>query len=66
MSKAWVILHYFPYEPVQVYGMFATEAEARAYADAQGFAVGEGAYDVQTVLNIDELTRIDYRNRRQA
>jgi len=48
----WVILSYFPQEPVQVYGLFDSEEDARAYAEGQGMANNSGgAYDVQMVLN---------------
>ena len=39
----FVILHYFPHEPMQVYGLFDTEEEARQYAEAQGLAARPGA-----------------------
>lgn len=51
----WVITHYFPHEPAQVYGLFDSEAEAREYAQAQGFAI-TGAYEVQMVLDVNETT----------
>lgn len=47
----WVIINYFPHSPVDVYGLFDSEEEARAYADAQGMATGGNAYDVRMVLN---------------
>ena len=58
----FVILQFFPHEPVQVYGLFDTEAEARQYAEAQGFAKGGGAYDVNEVLN----AHFTYQYRREA
>lgn len=54
-SEQWVILSYFPYSPVEVYGNFSTEKEARDYAEQQGFAAAEGmAYDVHMVRNVEE------------
>jgi hypothetical protein len=47
----WVILNYFPHNPTDVYGFFNTEEEARAYADKQGMAMGDNAYEVKMVLN---------------
>jgi hypothetical protein len=47
----WVILQFFPHSPVEVYGLFDSEDEARAYAERQGFAMGQGSYDVHMVLN---------------
>lgn len=55
MVEQWVILSYFPYSPVEVYGTFSTEQEARDYAERQGFAAAEGmAYDVRRILNVEE------------
>lgn len=55
MNEQWVILSYFPYSPVEVYGNFSTEKEARDYAEQQGFAAAEGmAYDVHMVRNVEE------------
>lgn len=53
MESKWVLLHYFPHEPVQVYGRFRTEEEARAYAERQGFAIG-GAYQPCEILDVEE------------
>lgn len=47
----WVILNFFKHEPVQVYGLFDTEEEARTYARANRMANGGNAYSVQMVLN---------------
>ena len=47
----WVILSYFPHSPVDVYGLFDSEQDAKDYAERQGFAVGQGAYDIKSVLN---------------
>lgn len=49
----WVIVHYFPNEPVQVYGLFDSDEEAIAYAEKQmpSWGDGQGAYTVQMVLN---------------
>ena len=49
----WVIVHYFPHEPVQIYGLFDSDTEAIAYAERQmpGWGDGQGAYTVQMVLN---------------
>ena len=56
MAEQWVILSYFPYSPVEVYGTFSTEQEARDYAEQQGFAAAEWmmAYDVRMILNVEE------------
>ena len=52
LAEQWVILSYFPYSPVEVYGTFSTEQEARDYAEQQGFAAAEWmmAYDVRMIL----------------
>jgi len=47
----WIILNFFPYSPVEVYGLFDTEEEARAYAEKQGMAKGDNSYSVHMVLN---------------
>jgi hypothetical protein len=47
----WIILNFFPYSPVEVYGLFDTEEEARAYAEAQFMASGDNSYSVHMVLN---------------
>lgn len=47
----WVIVHYFPHEPAQVYGFFDTEEAATDYAERQSMSVAPGAYTVQMVLN---------------
>jgi hypothetical protein len=47
----WVILRYFPYSPVDVYGLFDSEQEALEYADRKGLAVAPGAYEIKMVLN---------------
>ena len=47
----WVILNYFPHSPVDVYGLFDSEQEAREYAERNGFARGQNAYEVKMVLN---------------
>jgi hypothetical protein len=49
----FVILHYLPMEPVQVYGTFDTEDEARAYAETNDFAAGFGAYSVQEIRIVE-------------
>ena len=54
MVEQWVILSYFPYSPVEVYGTFSTEQEARDYAERQGFADENMAYDVRMILNVKE------------
>ena len=58
----FVVLHYFPHNPMQVYGLFDTEKEARQYAEAQGFTGNGGAYDVNEVLN----AHLTYQWRREA
>jgi hypothetical protein len=50
----WVLLHYFPHEPVQVYGMFPSADEAFAYAEKQGFAIAPGAFTVKRIINVNE------------
>jgi len=47
----WVILNFFGREPIDVYGLFDTEEEARNYAETQGMAINGNAYSVQMVLN---------------
>jgi hypothetical protein len=47
----WVILSYFPFCPVEVYGLFDTEEEAHAYAQTNGMASGGKAYSIHMVLN---------------
>jgi len=47
----WVILSYFPFSPVEVYGLFDTEEEAHAYAEEQGMSMSGKAYSVHMVLN---------------
>lgn len=47
----WVIMQYFPHEPVQVYGLFDSEDEAHTYGQKQGMGIAPGAYEVQMVLN---------------
>jgi hypothetical protein len=54
MNEKWVILSYWPHEPVQVYGTFQSDTEARGYAEQQGFAVGQGAYDIVFIRDVDE------------
>jgi hypothetical protein len=51
----WVILSYFERDPVQVYGVFASESEAREYAKSQGMAAQHSAaYDVVCVRDVNE------------
>ena len=53
MEKSkWVILSYFPHSPVDVYGLFDSEKEAMDYAEKQGFAVGQGAYEVKCIWEV--------------
>ena len=47
----WVVLSFFPYEPMQVYGLFDSFEQAQTYAEQQGMAKGDGAYSIQMVLN---------------
>lgn len=47
----WVILNFFPNSPVDVYGLFDSEEEAREYAEKQGMARGGNSYDIKMVLN---------------
>lgn len=60
MKSRWVLLHYSPYEPVRVYGIFDTEDQAYAYAEQEGFngeeaiAAGESAYQVCGIRNVKE------------
>ena len=51
----WVITAYFDRGPAKVYGLFNSDHDARAYAEAHGFALGGGAYDIQAILNINHL-----------
>lgn len=51
----WVILSYFPHSPVHVYGTFASDEEAYAYAKRQGMdADWESAYEVVEIRNVNE------------
>ena len=54
MKQQWVICQYFPYDPMDVYGMFDSEKEAIEYAERQGFALYNGAYSVHRILDIKE------------
>jgi len=54
MNEQWVILNYFPHEPVHVYGTFASETEAREYAERQGMSIGGNAYDIHLIKNAEE------------
>ena len=47
----WVVLNYFPHEPMDIYGFFDTEQDAREYAEKNGFAKNSNAYDIRMVLN---------------
>ena len=47
----WVILNYFPHSPVDVYGLFDSEQEAREYAEKHVFFKQKTAYEVKMVLN---------------
>lgn len=58
----FVILHFFPHEPSQVYGLFDTEEEACQYAETQNLAGNDGAYAVHEVLN----AHLTYQWRREA
>ena len=53
-EEKFVAVHFFPHEPMQVYGMFDSEEAAREYAERQGFAMNGGAYDVFGVLDVNE------------
>lgn len=55
----WVILHFFYQDPVDVYGLFDSEQQARAYAQEQGFDMHGGAYAVHMVLNKDYTEQFD-------
>jgi len=52
--EQWIIINYFPHEPSQVYGVFASEEEALIYAEVQGMSVGENAYEIKCIRNVDE------------
>jgi len=47
----WVIVNFFPYSPMHVYGFFDTEEAAHAYAQAQRMADNGNTYCVNMVLN---------------
>ena len=49
-TNLFVVLCYFPHEPVEVYGVFTSEEEAREYAESNNIA-STGAYQVQQILN---------------
>lgn len=58
----WVVLSYWPYSPTHVYGPFTTAEEARQYAEMNGFANDEGAYEVKEIFNAHyEEDPNDYR-----
>jgi len=52
--ERWIIINYFPYEPTQVYGVFNSEEEALIYAEAQGMSMGGNAYEIKSILNVNE------------
>lgn len=47
----WIVLNYFPFNPVDVYGFFDSEEEARAYADKNRMAENGNSYEVKQVMN---------------
>lgn len=49
----WVVLSYFHYDPVEVYGLFDSREEAFAYAEKQ---MDFAAYNVQMVRNAHPRT----------
>jgi len=51
----FVVVYFFPHEPMQVYGLFDSEEAAREYAERQGFGITPGAYDVHEILNVSEV-----------
>ena len=55
MNERWVIVHFWPRGPVQVYGTFQSDTEARDYAEQHGFAVDQGAYTVVSIRDVEEL-----------
>jgi len=52
--ERWIIINYFPHEPSQVYGVFASEEEALIYAEVQGMGMGENAYEIKSILDVNE------------
>lgn len=50
----WVILNFFPYSPVHVYGLFDNETAAREYAERHGMAIDENSYQVVELRNVEE------------
>jgi hypothetical protein len=47
----WLVVYFFRREPMQLYGLFDTEAEAHAYARTHGKTTKRNAYSVHMVLN---------------
>lgn len=47
----WLVVYFFRREPMQLYGLFDTEAEAHAYAKTHGKTTKRNAYSVHMVLN---------------
>lgn len=53
-NKRWVILSFFPHSPIEVYGPFRSEKDARLYAELQGFAKGDNSYSIHQILDVQE------------
>lgn len=47
----WAILDFFPNEPVDVYGLFDSEAEAKEYAARLHFDKHSDRFEIRQVLN---------------
>jgi hypothetical protein len=50
-TGSWIVLDYFPHSPVQVYGSFTSEDEARAWAEKNRLGREPNAFQVVEVLN---------------
>jgi hypothetical protein len=52
--ERWIIINYFPHEPSHVYGVFDSEEEALIYAEVQGMSTGGNAYEIKSILDVNE------------
>jgi hypothetical protein len=51
----FVVVYFFPHEPMQVHGLFDSVEAGMEYAERRGFGDGHGAYAVHEVLNVSEV-----------
>jgi hypothetical protein len=54
MKQQWVICQYFPYDPMDVYGMFDSEKEAIECAERQKFGLYNDAYSIHSIRDVKE------------